>query len=234
MKQWKKCIVIVGAVLILFLTSTVSSYDNLISTLSLAETETDGTNDVFHRRMADGAWGYVYTAEKDNIDLTEISYDVNEGQLTLTLKVDGVIEDSEMIVYYVYYTSAEATYWMMYLNGTGMMYCDKDYNISAGATVTKTSDDTITGVCSLYGTDSSNVDLYGTAYQYTSVDAQFAEYWVDWNPDDHSTVVVDEEESDATDGNTTDDNGDSGTPGFEVVLFIAAIAVAFVLMRRKK
>jgi len=41
----------------------------LISTTSLAETLTDGTNDVYHKRISDGAWGYVYTDNKDNIDI---------------------------------------------------------------------------------------------------------------------------------------------------------------------
>ena len=201
----------------------------LISTTSLAETLTDGINDVYHKRMFDGAWVYVYTDDKDNIDITEVSYEVNDNRLTLTIKVDGVIEDSGFIVYYVFYMSKDASYLMMYSNGSGVLYCDNDYNISTSAVVTKTFDDTITGVCSLFRTDASNVDLYGTAYQYTQADDDpNFELWVDWNPDAHSGIVLD--------SNSGDNNKDTdkGTPGFDAIILLAAIGVIVILLRRNK
>ena len=109
MKMWKKSILIFGAFIMLVITSIPS----------LAVTETDGTNDVFHGIMSGRARGFYYTDEKDNIDITSISYEVNNYNVTLTMTVDGVIEESESIVYWAYYTSAEATYWMMYVNGSG-------------------------------------------------------------------------------------------------------------------
>ena len=201
----------------------------LISTTSLAETLTDGINAVYHKRMSDGAGGYVYTNDKYNIDITEVSYKVNDNKLTLTIKVDGVIEDSGFIVYYLFYMSKDASYLMMYSNGSGVVYCDNDYNISNSAVVTKTFDDTIKGVCSLFRTYTSKVDLYGTAYQYTqSDDPTTAELWVDWNPDAHSDIVLDT--------NSGDNNKDSGkgTPGFDAIIVFAAIGVVLILLRKNK
>jgi hypothetical protein len=223
MKMWKKSILIFGAFIMLVLTSIPS----------LAVTETEGTNDVFHGIMSGGAQGFYYTDEKDNIDITSISYEVNNGNVTLTMTVDGVIEDSGLIVYYVYYTSAEATYWMMYANGSGIVYCDKDYTIGTNAEVTA-SGNTITGVFPLYGTDTSKVDLYGTAYQYTQANNPNAEYWVDWNPNAHTgaPAAAAQEEDDGGDTDSGDDN--KGSPGFEAIVLIAAIAVALIILRRKK
>lgn len=222
MKKWNKSLLIVGVLLMLIFTSALSS----------AETETDGTNDVFHRRMADGAWGYYYTDENDNIDITSISYEVNNKEVTLTLTVDGEIEDSVNIVYWAYYTSAEASYWMMYTNGSGIVYCEKDYTIGTKAVVT-TSKDTITGVFPLYGNDTSKVDLFGTAYHYTSTNNPNAELWVDWSPNTHSGAPTATQDGE-NDGGTSSGNNNKGTPGFEAILFIIAIAVAFIILKRKK
>jgi len=218
MKMLKKSIMIFGIMIILI----------LISTTSLAETLTDGTNDVYHKRMSDGAWGYVYTDDNDNIDITEVSYEVNDNKLTLTIKVDGVIEDSGFIVYYVFYMSKDASYLMMYSNGSGVLYCDNDYNISTSAVVTKIFNDTITGVCSLFRTDTSKVDLYGTAYQYTQADDINAELWVDWNPDAYSDIVLDK--------NSSDNNKDTDkvTPGFDAIMLLGAIGVVLILLKRNK
>ncbi len=222
MKIWRKRILIYGAFIMLILTSITV----------VAEIVTDGTNDVFHRRLSDGTWGYYYTDEKDNIDITSISYEVNNNNVTLTMTVDGVIEDSESIVYWAYYTSAEATYWMMYVNGSGTVYCEKDYTIGANAVVTA-SGDTITGRFPLYGSDTSKVDLYGTAYQYTSTNNPNAELWVDWNPNTHSGApTADQEEH--NDGDTSSGNNNKGTPGFEIVLVLGAIAVAMSLLRKRR
>ncbi len=228
MKICKKGILIFGAVIILILTSSTS----------LAETEKDGTDDVFHWRVSDGNWGWEFNiADKDNIDITEVSYEVNGDQLTLTLKVDGIIEDSELIAYYAYYTSADATYWIMYTNGSAVGYCNEDYTITASAVVTKTAEDTITGVFSLYGTDTSKVDLYATAWQYTEANSQLTEYWVDWNPNAHSNIDTSGNNGISPGpGNQTSktSNDDKGIPGFETIAVIAAIGIALILLRRKK
>ena len=221
MKIWKKSVLIFGAFIILIIASIPS----------FAETITDGTNDVFHHRLSDGTWGYYYTDEKDNIDITSISYDVNNNNVTLTITVDGVIEKSSNIVYWVYYTSAEATYWMMYTNGSGIVFCEKDFTIGDKAVVTA-SGDKITGVFPLYGSDTSKVDLYGTAYQYTLANNPNAELWVDWNPNTHSGAPTASQEDD-TDGDTSSDNN-KGTPGFETIILIAAIGISLIILRRKK
>ena len=240
MKICKKGILILSAVITLILSSSTT----------LASTETDGTNDVFHWRVSDGNWGWGFNiADKDNIDITELSYEANDNQLTITLKVDGIIEDSKLIAYYAYYTSADATYWIMYTNGSAVGYCNEDYIIGANAVVTKTSEDTLTGVFSLYGSDTSKVDLYATAWQYTEVNNQLAEYWVDWNPDTHFPGAGDDDDDDDTGDDDDDDTGDDDdddtgnggdgskkkdSPGFEIIALIAAIGFALILLRRRK
>ncbi len=218
MKILKKCIMFFELIIILI----------LISTTSFAETIIDGKNDVYHKRISDGTWGYIYTDNKDNIDITEVFYEVNDNKLTLTVKVDGVIEDSKNVLYYVFYMSKDASYLMMYSNGSGVLYCDNDYNISNNAIVKKTLNDTITGECSLFRTDTSKVDLYGTAYQYTDTENPDSELWVDWNPDDHSGIVLDTNSSD------TNKNTDNGTPGFNAIILFGAIVILLILLRRNK
>jgi len=101
MKLWKICILFISVVVML-LSSTSASAD---------KTESDPNGDVAHWQYSTGQWGWNYNVvNKPNIDITELSYSVSGDQLTLTLKVDGTIQSSELNWYWVYLNTSDATY----------------------------------------------------------------------------------------------------------------------------
>ena len=61
-----------------------------------ATTVTDGTNDVYHWSQTGTAWSWsTNIANKPDIDITKISYTVNENKITLKLEVSGEIQTSD-------------------------------------------------------------------------------------------------------------------------------------------
>ena len=91
--------------------------------------------------------------------------------------------------------------------------------------------------------DSSDVyTAWGYAIESTDEANQQVEGWLDYAPGSFAPWYDDPGDGDGGlpggddpnggDGNTG--NGASGTPGFELIVVIAAIGVAFILLKRKK
>lgn len=204
----------------------------LLPAFASAEKLTDKTNDVWHV-----TWDTVkkkYTWEKSvenkpNIDITEISYEIDGNTLTLTLTVVGEIEDSENVGYWAYYNTTDATYYFAYTNGVG--YCmGMSSNSFVQGEVTK-SGNKITATVELIGSK-EKVEAWGWAAQYTNMGDTKNEWWGDWVPQETPPGYEPTEEN----GEDTKDNqtegGGKDTPGFELIAFSAAIAVAFALRKR--
>ena len=230
MKTWKICIIIIG-VLILILSSTSVT----------AATETDATGDVYQWKMVDSTWSWQKsTSPKSNIDITELTYSVNGNQLTLTMKVAGNIQASENIIYWVWLNTSDAIYYMSFNNdqkivvGTG-----EEGGMPAISTDVTVSGNTISGSIGLVGTGETSNELWGYAWEYTEFGDQNQEWWGDWIPGTYAPFWGQEGNGDGNGGGTngnddTNGQGGSGSPGFETVAVITTLAIAIIILRRRK
>ena len=89
--------------------------------------------------------------------------------------------------------------------------------------------------------DTTTVELWGWAAEYTNYLSQTTnEWWGDWAP--NSKLPFTPGTGGTTGGNTTGGNttggnntgGGTKTPGFEVIPVIAAVAIAAILLRRRR
>lgn len=194
--------------------------------LAAAETVTDDTGDVFHWKWSENlgrySWAHAVT-DKPNIDIREMSYDVSDTTLTLTMTVDGTIEDAEDVWYWAYYNTTDATYYMNYINGTGTCMGTGANNFSFGNV--SAAGDMITGTIDLLGTDTKASFWGWAATGYTG--AASGEYWQDWAPQDYAPAITN------GDGDG-DDGGDGGIPGFTMLLALAGIVAVLAVFRLRR
>jgi hypothetical protein len=200
---------------------------------------TDGTGDVWHWANAGTTWSWVgNVGNKPNIDITEVSYKVNQDKITLSLKVSGAIQTSDKIFYWIFYNSTDTQYWLSYTNGSGSGFGIKgtDYmNITQTENVT-ISGGTLSVVLDVLG-DTSKVELWGYAAEYTTIGSETAEWWGDWAPNTKLpfTPGTGGNTDNTTGGdNTSGNNTGTKTPGFEVLPLIAAVGIAAILLRRRR
>jgi hypothetical protein len=203
----------------------------------------DGTGDIWHWAQSVSGTGWSWqgnVGNKPNIDITEVSYTVNDNKITLSLKVSGTIQTSDKVIYWVYYNSTDTQYWFSYTNGSGGGFGMKGMNFTSQENVT-ISGNTISVVLDALG-DTSKVTLWGYAIEYTTIGDQTAEWWGDWAPNEKFPHYGETSGTDGTNGtnntNGTSNNDKSGsetkTPGFEVILVLAAVAVALIVLRKRR
>lgn len=171
--------------------------------------------------------------DKPNLDITEISYEISGGKITIALKVVGIIEDDDNLAYWLQFISEEARYHFSYTNGegvgTGESYVTDDVSLE---NVTA-SDDTISCTFDWYGDD-----------DYPTGQLEFdGQAMIDiWEGNDvvafySDTVFIsegmDEDEEDEEDEESDDGDG-GGTPGFETIVLLVALGIALIVLRRRK
>lgn len=227
-----------------------------------AETVTDQTSDVYHWHQSAGSYGWeANVGNKPNIDIEEVSYDLNNDKLTLSIKVVGTISSSEMVSYWCSLNSSNSNYYFGWEQGTGTGFgisSEGSYQmVEPEITV---SDDTLTAIFDKVGTLDTGVEFYGWSAEYTSYGDTSNEWWGDWAPESYAAYDgADSEDNsntdDATNGDDTDNtdsetvnpvaaDGDnqnkedstdipSDTPGFGFIALITALA-AIVLIFKKK
>jgi hypothetical protein len=231
MKGWKRNILLFTGLSILVISAVNVS----------AVTLTDGINDV-----------YAGTSEtfvsRPNIDIITVTYELSEDTVTFSMTVNGNIVDSEYILYTIW-TNRNLTsgYTAQYQNGNGyvmkdMAFLDSEVSISQGNTIifTFTQPDSI-----------KIVEFVGSAMESHE---DYSQGWIDYAPDDYLWDSEDEDEPDVDDEDedtTGDDediilqngddiggdgNGDKGdgAPGFEAIVVAVALAIVFIILRRKK
>lgn len=220
----------------------------LLSSITVsAETETDPTGDVYHAKMIDSVWSYQLSVDsKPYIDITELTYTISGGQLTLSMKVSGNIQSSENIAYMAWFNTSDATYQMYLINDQKLVM---GMNTENGSMPVMNSDITISGdtiTCSieLVGTDDTSLEFWGSAMEYTEIGIKNSEWWGDFTPGTYAPFWGQDGDGDG-DGDTNgggDVNGDGsgsgtdgdGTPGFEAIAVITALAIAIIILRRRK
>jgi len=223
----------------------------LLSTITVsAITVTDNLDDVFDGRL--NTFG-----SRPNIDITTVTYELSGDTVTLTITVEGNIVDSEHIKYTIWTNSTLISgYAAQYINGTGYVLkdgtiVDSEVSVSQGNTIIFT----FTRL-----SDSTEVEeIVGYAMENSE---DFSNTWADYAPnnfspwysgDDDDDTGDDEDDTGDDEDDTVDDdddviispNGDDtggdgnggnggGITGFEAIAVIAAIAVALIILRRKK
>jgi len=243
-----------------------------------AVTITDDTNDVMYFEFdpLTGDEKSLTVVNNPNIDITSVSYTITGSEITLTMKVKGAIEDSDLIIYYIYFGMInetdnsidkhyvatyrnEESYYSYFTSGGGMP-TDSDWlaNPVSGNTFTATFEMVdfdpkfeIWGITTEYTIDPMSSDV---PFDWTNRWMDFTSNFFDLFPseDDEDDVDEDEPDIDDDDEDTTDDNEDiilpndddtvgdgngdtgGGTPGFEILVFIVALTISFIILKRKK
>ena len=233
MKLWK------SSLLIMCLSALVLS-----SMTATAETISDPTGDVWHFDWNGGIYGFEHVSKPD-VDITEVSYTVSGEQVTLTLKIAGTVSNSELIHYYAYVNTSDSTYWISWNGGEGFGMAMNEEAMQMDMTPEVTaSGNTVTAVFDIVGTFSSGIELWGWAAEYSFAGDVTEDYWQDWAPNENDPYYG--QDSDNDDDTTPGDNDDdttpgdnsntppTGTPGFEIMAVIGAIAVALIILRKRK
>lgn len=265
MSVWKGSILLfVCAAVLLLSTITVS-----------AVTITDDTDDVWYYNFPEYEVGTV--ANKPNIDITSVSYTIIGSEITLTMTVKGIIEDSDLISYVIYFGTVNESgdiflspcrpgYQVVYSNEHGYYsYFGLDgFSMEPGdfgELTDPVSGNTFTATFEIAHFDPA-VEVLGKVMEADPMfltDA-FSVFWMDVTSnllsllpsiDDEDGVdedePIDDEDEDTTgddediilpNGDDTDGDGNGGngggTPGFEILAFIVALAIAFIILKRKK
>jgi len=219
-----------------------------------ADSMTDTTNDIYHHTWVnEGEFWTEYAEEKENIDITSITYSISGGTLSVTMQVVGEFQSSPKHVYSFIYNSTDGIYTFSYVAGTGMAAAvgtGDGFDMKTG-TVT-VSGNTLSGSIETFGAG-EELSALGVAAEYladydTITDPTSIEYYADYAPgtlapwfggdtmDDTTDDTADDVTDDTTDDTTEGDEstGGSGTPGFELLTIVAAIGVALILLRKKK
>jgi len=209
----KKCLIVFISIAIILSTQLVSALE-----------KTDPENDVDH--IIQNPYSIEPVSSKPNLDVKKVSYTVDEGVATLSITVKGEIEDNELITYYCEYEGSDALYQFTYKNGNLNSKTDDTFGTAQDHTIDPPN--TLTVTFDVVGAGGSDGELYGFAGDnFPNLDGN--EYWMDNTVVEAGGTPGGGEET--TDGGNTDG---SGTPGFETILVVAALGIAFVILRRKK
>jgi len=232
----KTSIIVIGAVVFLAIGSTAS-----------AEVDTDDQNDVWH--WSPPHW-VAQAVSQPNIDIKEISAEVTDTQLTLTLTLwpggEFNRSDKDAAVYWVYYNTSDAMYYMSYsdtVNSGSQGVAFGMNTAGVGGYIPSVGEVQVTDTslhCTLNLTGNVTVatDFYAFSWlveDYQQMDYYAGEGWYDWAGDiDAPGEIEDGTNGDGTNGGDDDGTGQKGTPGFELAVLLAAIILAGLVIRRRK
>jgi len=171
----------------------------------------DETDDVVRWYQINDEWNWEYVDDKPDCDITEISYETDESDstLSLSLEVNGIINESVPIIYRIYYEAVNASYEMFYSNGSGYINgLDKNSGIENTAEV-NIVDNLLTGTIGLMGNNNSKKYFYGYTHNLTKTDDYFSEWWSDYAYEDDFTPDI----------AFIDDDYKEDTPEWEITRF---------------
>ena len=213
----------------------------LFSMLVSADTVDDETNDVEYSEWIDGTPYYVEDVnDKPNIDITEISYQISGGKITLSLQVVGFIEDAVEQAYWMEFVSDEARYFLSYSNGDGIGSGESYVTDEMSFENVTVSGNTLRCTFDWYGGEeypTGQLDFSGQAgFDILEENDVVAAYWdtiLHYESDDDEQEYEDDGEDDIWDD---DSNGgdEGGTPGFEIIVLSMAIGISLLIWRRRK
>ena len=228
MKLRKSSMLIIGVSVIILASLTAS-----------AETESDAQGDVWH---------YVFpyyqsqtVSNQPNSDIKEISAEISGDQITLsmTLWPGGEISRGEYgyASYIMFYNTSDAYYTLSYADlideesgGFAMGYSLAGYTPPSSFGEVAVNGNTISATMDIVGEDTTTTKLYGLAWVWEGygADQYDLDHWHDWAGDYEENLGFD------PGGNGGNGGNNGGTPGFETLTVLAALGVAFIILRRKK
>ncbi|MEF8879307.1 MAG: Heimdall-CTERM domain-containing surface protein [Candidatus Thermoplasmatota archaeon] len=214
MNRIRRTILVIGAVVcILTISGTVAAIN-------------DDTGDVWHYKETNGGWSWdKYSGEKPNIDITDVSQSTNGNETTLTMKVNGEIENSENIEYWMYLKNDNSDYYAHYSNKNGTVGGNTPSGIFSYQLENPVSGNTFTATFELDNPDAS-YELWGYSAETVS---DSNEWWGDYAPSEHAPWY-----SGGGDSTDNGDTSDKGIPGFEILIVTIAMALVIFLRRKKK
>lgn len=231
MRVWKRSILLfVGIAVLLLSTLTVSA-------------ESDSTGDIWHYTYSEDNWTWeAHTGSRPNIDITDISYTITDSEATLIMTVDGSIVDSDKIVYYMVMSADEGSYMAWYANEEGAYMAYGGTSYAAGALEDPVTGSTFTATFDIDDPDATYA-VYGYTIELKETGDESGESWQDYAPNLYAPWYTGDGDGNGDgDGDTgdgdTDGNGDEGggikVPGFEIIAVISALAIALIILRRRK
>lgn len=230
MKIWKQNILVITIVVLLM----------LLAVVQVASAESEGTGDLFNWHFSEDQWGFGKYGDLDhpNIDITDVSYTKEGLELTLSVTVAGTIQDSLNYYYVVYSGNPDGVYYSIALvaalaawNANGIS------GVASGLLTDYISDDGKTFSGTITMLEDTTITPYANAIEYqTFGDAVTSEWWQDWFPNSYFTIGDPGDGDGDRDGDvdTGDGSGNGGTPGFKLITLVAAVAVALILLKRRK
>lgn len=228
----RRSVLVAGAIVcILALSGTVAALN-------------DDTGDVWHYQETDGGWSWdKYSGNKPNLDITEVSSSFDGNKATLTLKVNGEIENSQDISYWIYLEGDNSDYGAQYSNNQGWVAGEGEASGFYHMLNDPVSGDTFTATFEVDTPDDS-YSVYGYTLESTSSEEKWGDYapadYAPWDSGDDGTDDGDtdgeDDNTDGTDNGGTDNGGDGGMPGFEILPLFGAIGILllFFTMKRKR
>ena len=231
MRIWKSSLLIIGISVLVLSSMTATA-------------ETDETGDVWHHEWTgtDYSWG-AFSGSKPAIDISDVSYTIDGTQATVTMTTVGdMTPNTENVVYTMHLQSSESAYYMIvYSNGEGAVAGMGDFFGSGSQLDNPISGNTFTASFEI-SDPSAEYTVIGFNAEYSDPDDEHGEAWWDYAPNSQAPwfgMGGDGDGDGDGDGNG-DGNGDdgtpppSGTPGFETLAVIGAIAVALIILRKRK
>jgi hypothetical protein len=141
----------------------------------------DHRSDVWHWSQIGSNWSWSGNVrDKPDIDIKRVSCSVNHNKLMLSLNVVGSIRTSGTIVYWVFFNTSDTQYFLSYSNGSGCGCGIKGSNFTVEDNITVWGG-TLRVVLDVLG-DTTQVDLWGYAAEYTTIGDVTSEWWGDWAP----------------------------------------------------
>jgi frataxin-like iron-binding protein CyaY len=207
----------------------------------------DETGDVEYCEWVDGTLESIREVnDKPNLDITEISYVISGGMITMSLQVLGTIEDNEDVSYDLQIISEEARYHFYYQNGEEICWGESYLTDEMSSENVTISGGTISCTFEWYGETSAptgQVDIQATAmysikenYEEVALygDALILSEGAEEDVEEVEEEGQIEESVDEQLDDGTTDVGGSGTPGFEVLVLLGAVCVLVLLLRRNR
>ena len=214
----------------------------LVSTMLVsAKNFDDETGDVGYYEWIGGTSELIRDVDdKPDLDITEVSYQISDGKITISLQVLGTIKENENIGYNLQFISEEARYTLHYENGEELCMGESYLTDEVSFENVTISGGTISCTFDWYGetaTPTGQIQFQGSVELSVFENGDEVAFYDD-NVIFYEDEDEEEEESDEiTDGESDDDSQtdtEDGTPGFELVLVLCAIAVALLILRKKR